>query len=130
MTYDLHILRVDPGHSAYVALEDLVRLQDEPQWPSELTQEHLDIWDRIVRRVRGTNGPVTEDVFRAYAELSLRAPRIRLYYCADHATVRIPYWYSGEAALDALRCGYGIARIVAEETGFVAVDSVLRKLLP
>jgi hypothetical protein len=131
VTYDLYVLRVGPGESWQNALEKLARWATEPAWPpAELTHDDLRAWGRIVRRVGVEVGGVRDERFTTHAVLSMDAPRVRVTYSREHVSIQIPYWYSGAAALKALERGYTVARIVAEETGAVAVDPATGREIP
>lgn len=131
MTYDLYVLRVEPGQDWQDALADQVGGGDEPEWPpAELEAGELRAWHRIVERVHSEVGPVTGECTATRAELALEEPSVRLDYFSDHAAVKIPFGYSGAAALRALHHGYRIAGIVADETNTVAVDPRIGRRLP
>lgn len=128
MTYDLCVLQVDPG----LTWTDVLAKRDaDPGWPpSELRPEQAQAWERIVRRVHSEVGQVHGNLSVTDAVLSVEDPQVQVRYQRDEASIEIPYGYSGADAIHALERGYTLARIVAEETGWVAVDPAIGRLIP
>lgn len=131
MTYDLHVLRVEPGRTWQDALAERASSGDEPEWPpAELGDEELDTWRRIAARVRDEIGSITAECERNRARLTLDGPEVALNYSGERVDVQVPRGYEGVTALRALHRGYEIARIAAHEIGAVAVDPAIGRRLP
>lgn len=126
MTYDITLLRVDPGSTV---LRTLDRLNAEWESGIDRSTQRLDLsvadraaWDAICGGVAELVGGFAAEELEFAMELVTESPALVLSYRGDEATIELPYRYDGTEAHDALRVAYEVARLVESEGGLTAID--------
>ncbi|MEU6534128.1 hypothetical protein ABZ869_33645 [Streptomyces sp. NPDC046928] len=126
MTYDISLVRVQPGLTLQETLERLnAGFDPDAELPVlQLTGAQRGEWERILRRVSRDVGPVeSEEYLYSLTLETLGAPgRVQLDYCGDTGSIEIAYRHSGARALEIMTLAYRIARMVEEESGLTGHD--------
>ncbi|WP_377270428.1 hypothetical protein [Peterkaempfera sp. SMS 1(5)a] len=126
MTYDITLVRVQPGLTLQEALDRFnASFDPDADLPElRLSDAQRAEWDRIADRVSREIGSVECEVYRYSLTLETVGPpgRVQLDYAGDTGNIEIAYHYSGPAALAVMDLAYRIARIVEEESGLTGHD--------
>ncbi|SED66815.1 hypothetical protein SAMN05428945_6042 [Streptomyces sp. 2224.1] len=126
MTYDITLVRVQPGLTLQESLDRLnAGFDPEADLPLlRLTDAQRNEWDRILRRVSRDIGSVESEEYLYSLTLETVGPpgRVQLDYCGDTAHIEVAYRHSGPAALEVMELAYRIARIVEDESGLTGHD--------
>jgi hypothetical protein len=67
-------------------------------------------------------GPAASSSFRDHLELSWTLPSVQVDYEGTTASIRVPYWYQGDGARQALGFAYAVGRLMEVELGMEGVD--------
>lgn len=119
MAYTISLLRLPDGRDARQILDELNSAYDpdaEPV-PVILNADQRAAWRRVICRTTIEVGPGEPAEFRdGGMELWWRTPQVGLHYVGESA------WIDSTYTLAAWQRAQTIARIVAQETGLVAID--------
>ncbi|MGW4386666.1 hypothetical protein [Streptomyces sp. NPDC004685] len=126
MTYDIMLVRVQPGLTLQETLDHLnAGFDPSADLPLlRLTDMQRTEWDRILGRVSRDIGSVESEEYLYSLTLETVGPpgRVQLDYCGDTAHIEVAYCHLGPAALAVMELAYRIARIVEDESGLTGHD--------
>ncbi|MFE4513489.1 hypothetical protein ACFRMQ_04710 [Kitasatospora sp. NPDC056783] len=126
MTYDIMLVRVEPGLTVQETLDRLnAGFDPDAEIPLlRLTDAQRVEWERILDRVSRDVGAVESEEYLYSLTLETVGPpgRVQLDYYGDTAGIEVAYRHSGAAALEVMELAYRIARIVEEESGLTGYD--------
>ncbi|MFE4977773.1 hypothetical protein ACFRAR_37425 [Kitasatospora sp. NPDC056651] len=126
MTYDIMLVRVEPGLTVQETLDRLnAGFDPDAEMPLlRLTDGQRAEWERILDRVSRDVGAVESEEYLYSLTLETVGPpgRVQLDYYGDTASIEVAYRHSGAAALEVMELAYRIARIVEEESGLTGYD--------
>jgi hypothetical protein len=125
VSYSITFVCCEPGLTASQTLEWLNTSCDGVvgEVPLALTQDQETAWHLTVERAAAEFGPADHTSFDGHLELSWSEPRVQLEYAGSSASITVPYWYRGAAAVAAVEKAYGIGRVVESMTGLQAIDA-------
>ncbi|WP_404348672.1 hypothetical protein LG324_13515 [Phycicoccus jejuensis] len=128
MTYDISLVRPEPGLTALQTLEwqsaqfDLEAFELEGPALLHLSEHDVAGWRRVCEQVASWGYETQQESFPSYVGVALVDPRVRVEFSGVSGSIAIPFWYVGDAAARALRVAYEIGRLMEREFGFVGVD--------
>ncbi|MCX5399032.1 hypothetical protein [Streptomyces sp. NBC_00102] len=126
MTYDITLVRVEPGLTLHEALDRINTGYDPDAEPTPYrpTDAHRDEWARILERVAREVGPVESEEYPYGLTLETVGPpgRVQLDHCGDTAHIEVAHHHAGAAASAVMDVAYRIARIVEDESGMTGHD--------
>jgi hypothetical protein len=144
MSYDLQLVKVGPDERAEdVAMRDE---EDGPLGPPDSQKEALKrrlsealvAADKALKPFRFDHKKIAQirkiPVEQArqdvrHIELTDEANGIQIVLFDDQAAITVPYWHSGETARRVFERILGHIRIIARESGYVAFDPQLGKVI-
>ena len=141
MSYDLYAIETHPGEDPADAYE---ALEEEPEW----TDEQVARAEKLAASLHALNPRlerfvfdypevakalgVTEEEARAqWRHIELNPPDgdnpVQVTVHADHASLTMPYWYTGERARETVREALSYLALIERETGWTTFDPQLER---